>query len=182
MMKKLHVTDFSNDHIEQAVALDRKWFCADGASNEDFLSIFSKKDKHALVILSEDSLLKGFAVFDVLNPGEEVADYSGLETTTKTAFIQQFTTDSNYGVGNWEVDGLLLKAVEKHVAQLGCLVVWEALSKNHPYSLTKNPAYDAYGFYEANGYTVSTSHAISWKKIVPCNLLYKNLEERSDHE
>lgn len=174
-MDKLLVTDFTNDHIEQAVAMDIKWFGTHGARKEDFLSIFSKKDKHGLVLLSEDLVLKGFAVFDMLNPGVEVVDYPGLLTTTKTAFIQQFTTYSNYEVDNLQVDSILLSDVEKYVAQKGCSVVWEALSKNHPYSLIENPNHDAYGFYEASGYDISISHAISWKNLVPCNLLYKRL-------
>ncbi len=147
-----------------------------------FYQFFSKKDRHGLVLLSEDLVLKGFTVFDMLNPGVEVVDYPGLITTTKTAFIQQFTTCSNYEVDNWQVDSALLSEVEKYVAQKGCSVVWEALSKNHPYSLIENPNHDAYGFYEANEYEVSISHIISWKNLVPCNLLYKNLEQRSDHE
>lgn len=176
-VRNLKVVDFKYDFIDQAVELDKKWFGEYGANEDDFKMIFATENRKAIALV-DAKVLKGFAVFDILESGREVQDYKGLTTTVKTAFIQQFTTTTNYKLNSWEHDTTLLMALEKSAEDLHCLCVWEALSKDHPFASENNPGYDAYGFYENQGYSISIGHSISWREMVPCNLLSKNLKIR----
>jgi hypothetical protein len=53
--------------------------------------------------------------------------------------------------------------------------VWEALSKDHPFSKENNAKHDAYGFYDKNGYSISKKHEISWREEIVCNLIFKEI-------
>lgn len=168
------VTTFQKSHIPSAVELDARWFGDYGATPADFEQSLASPSTQALALLADDDLI-GFAVFDVLLSDQEVGGYEDLITNQTTTFIQQFTTALNYQIDNWKYDTFLLKGVESLARKLSCAVIWEALSKDHPYAQNNNKNHDAYGFYEWMGYEISPEHTISWQQKIPCNLIYKKI-------
>ncbi|MBP9703030.1 hypothetical protein KBD69_05105 [Candidatus Woesebacteria bacterium] len=78
------------------------------------------------------------------------------------------------------MDTELLKSVEQKAKELNCDEVWEALAITHPYSRERNSEYDAFRFYENNGYSYDRSNLIEWKPddsiTIPCYLFRKRIK------
>ena len=132
--------------------------------------------------LFEGTTFRGFATFEVVDPGNMPTNYTGKLLQTKTLFIQQFTTDQNYS-SDMRADRGLLDAVEARAKALGCTTVAEALDKNHAFSREKSIAergeqHDAFGFYEQQGYTTDRNNIWIWQAegIPPVNCLLYSKE------
>lgn len=170
---------FIEADVISASLLDHKWFGEYGITESQLLEYIRKNPADSLVLLA-DNIFCGFATFETLNSGSLPSDYVGkIPKTSKVLFIQQFTTTTNYSKPDMSVDAELLKTVEQKAKELECEEVWEALATNHPYSETSNVEYDAFGFYEKNGYMYDRSNLIEWKPdatiSIPCYLFRKKL-------
>lgn len=171
-------SSFREKDAKLAAALDRKWFGKSAISEQELLTAASSLDRN--VVLFSDENLIGFAIFEVLEATEIPSSYQGVFPLHSTVlFLQQFTTTTNYEVGNTWADKALLDVVEQTAMRLGSEEVWEALAVEHPYSKEQNPKFDAFGFYAVNGYEMS-SRKVIWQPNesinIPCLLLSKKLQ------
>jgi hypothetical protein len=165
--------------LSSASKLDHKWFGEYGISEAQLHEYINQHPSESLAILL-DNEFTGFATFETLNEGDLPTDYVGkIPKTRKVLFIQQFTTTTNYSKDDMSMDIELLKAVEQKAKELNCDEVWEALAITHPYSENQNSEYDAFGFYEKNGYSYDRLNPIEWKPdtiiTIPCYLFRKKL-------
>lgn len=161
-----------------AAALDRKWFGKHGISESELAKFVTTIPDSSLALLTDDQSM-GFATFEIIentNPKEQKGFFP---EHGKILFIQQFTTTSNYKIGDQSVDEALLAAVETKAKELECVAVWESLAVDHPYSKNQNPEFDAFGFYHAHGYTYDRTKTLTWlpdsKTSVHCYLFRKEL-------
>jgi hypothetical protein len=164
--------------IPAVVALDTKWFGEFGTSAEDVQKILDTMPNDTLGIFDGETLL-GFATFDVIENGSP-RDYVGdCTVATKTLFIQQFTTVTNYKNADDSADMKLLVEVEQVARDRGCRQVWIPLSVDHPYSKEKNPAFDAFGFFKRHAYTTDENMRMKWSPnadiAIDCFVFYKQL-------
>jgi hypothetical protein len=162
----------------KCVDLDKKWFGENGITENDLRQYIGNNYNHTVGIFDQ-SILGGFATFEIL---EKVPpkDYVGnFEVTGKILFIQQFTTATNYRVSDFSADIFLLSAVEKKAIELGCSEIWEALAVNHPYSKVLRPDFDAFGFYTSSDFIIDATAKIVWSPnpqfAIPCYLFRKKL-------
>lgn len=165
-----------------ASQLDRKWFGEYGISEKQLRYYINQHPTESMALLA-NNIFCGFATFEILFGGRLPSDYVGkVPKFTKVLFIQQFTTTTNYSKTDMSMDTELLKSVEQKANESGCLEVWEALASNHPYSEKSNVEYDAFGFYEKNGYMYDRSNLIEWKPdstiAIPCYLFSKKLKQQ----
>lgn len=131
--------------IAQASSLDKKWFGEHGISEEELNAHIATHQEESLAILEGDFLL-GFAVFEILDD-RKPKDYVGeILPTHRVLFIQQFTTKTNYGMRDMEMDKTLLLAIQNKAQERKCSDVWIALSKDHPYKKENTPDFDAFVF------------------------------------
>ncbi len=174
MFRKLSLKD-----IEQAVELDALWFGENGVTHRELEKLVTTVPSNTIGLFDTETLL-GFAAFEILPPGERPKNYTGFcIVNDKTLFIQQFTTQSNYKKSDSHLDSQLLTGIEKIASENHCLEIWEALSIEHPYSAAKNPDFDAFGFYDRQGYTVDESAMAAWEPNetlkIPCFVFRKVL-------
>lgn len=165
--------------IIPASQLDQKWFGEYGITESQLLKYIRKNPAASLALLA-DNIFCGFTTFETLNSGGLPRDYVGkIPKSSKVLFIQQFTTTTNYAKTNMSMDIELLKAIECKAVELNCDEIWEALASTHPYSEVSDANFDAFGFYEKNGYSYDRSNLIEWKPdttiSIPCYLFRKKL-------
>ncbi len=164
--------------INQAYELDKKWFGENGISKEELNHLVIQNPGNTLVLAHEDELL-GFAAFEILEKQVPKQYVGHIENQGKILFIQQFTTSTNYASANSGNDHTLLSAVENKAKAINCTEVWEALAVDHPYKKENNILFDAFGFYEAEGYFPDKTHLLTWQPnknvSIPCYLFRKNL-------
>lgn len=163
--------------ISLASQLDHKWFGDYGITQAQLLEYITLYPNESIALIA-NKIFNGFATFETLNHGNNPTDYVGkIPTVNKTLFVQQFTTTTNYSIVDMGMDTELLKTVEQKASELECDEVWEALATKHPYSKDQNSRYDAFGFYEKNGYSYDRSNLIVWKPdiniSIPCYLFRK---------
>jgi hypothetical protein len=173
MIRNLEIKD-----VSQAVVLDNKWFGRYGISAEELKKQITDHPNYAIGIFDEENLL-GFAVYEILQnttPKDYVGDCMAKE---KTLFIQQFTTQTNYNKSNSQDDAQLLTEIEMIAKTLKCNTIWEALSRQHPYSHEKNPQFDAFGFYKQHGFQMETKRKLTWSPTenihIDCFLFTKTI-------
>ncbi|MGZ6364206.1 MAG: hypothetical protein ACXWP0_21220 [Ktedonobacterales bacterium] len=151
---------------------------------QDLTPLANSSDR--ALTLFEGTAFRGFATFEVVEPGSLPSRYLGMPFQERALFIQQFTTDDNYS-GDMGADRRLLEAVEGRAVALGCAVVAEALDQNHAFSKERSIAergeqHDAFGFYEQQGYVTDKSTAWTWQAEgipeVRCLLYTKELTKR----
>ncbi len=165
--------------LADASQLDKKWFGNYGITTDELKALITNHPNDNLALF-EDNKLIGFATFEILE-NTMPRDYIGtIKVGGKVIFIHQFTTLTNYMVGNWTADELLLSKIENKAQEYKCKEIWEALSIGHPYSKTMNPNHDAYGFYTLNGFYLDKEFSLAWKPSnnsspIPCFLFRKNL-------
>jgi hypothetical protein len=165
----------SESDIDQAYLLDKKWFGDHGISKTDLLTLVTSHQQATLALLNKNELL-GFSTFEAIE-NQLPTDYKGtMFPKTKTLFIQQFTTITNYEIGNVDNDRLLLASIENKARELNCMEIWEALAINHPYKKENNKNFDAFGFYESQGYTFD-KNLLTWEPnstiSIPCYVFRK---------
>ena len=169
----------SKQDTDQAFLLDKQWFGANGISKTDLDALITSHQQNTIALVNENKLL-GFAAFEIIE-NRMPTDYNGeMFPQTKTLFIQQFTTSTNYSLENSEPDRLLLAAIENKAKELLCTEIWEALATNHPYKKEINPAFDAFGFYESQGYIFDRNNLVTWVPnstiSIPCYIFKKQIE------
>lgn len=161
-LRALEVRPLQKKDTKHAAIIDKKWFGSYGISEEELNRYIETSQSNTLALFRGDTL-EGFATFEVLE-GNSPKDYRGsISYVGKVLFIQQFTTMTNYKIDDPSMDKELLKALEKKAKDLGCKEVWEALSKDHPYSNMQNANFDAFGFYLSQGYDLDEATHLIWQ-------------------
>lgn len=171
-IRRAHLHD-----IPFLVALDRSSYGDYGADTRYFQQKISSPN--ALMFIAEsDGHVTGFVVFEIMEPGQILKDFSDLESiepmTDIWMHIIAFTTVSNFK--NVHADSKLLHAAEHEAKRLGCALFCVPLSIDHPY--LKN---DVFGFWEKNGYrNVGT---ITWiaraTESIDCFFYTKSAENKN---
>lgn len=176
---KFETRPLTQSDVQAGVELDHQWFGDHGITKQQLELIIVERPNNTLALIG-DNVFHGFATFELLEdtpPSDYVGD---IPAVSKVLFIQQFTTTTNYAVSNMEMDQKLLSNVEKKAKDLNCNEVWEALSTTHPYGQDNNPAHDAFGFYESQGYTFDKQNIIYWQPNedikISCYLLRKKIK------
>lgn len=166
------------DDAKEAAELDGKWF-EESVTEDGMRSLIADASDKTIAILDDNGVLQGFATFEILEntlPKEYVGE---VPQVGKVMFLGNFTTATNYNLQDWSADEVLLKAVEQKAKELGCTEVWEGLAVDHPYKKENKPEFDAYGFYENNGYRKDVVQGFAWQPneelSIPCVLFRKKI-------
>lgn len=159
----IEVRTLSRTDAKEASLLDKKWFGEYGISEKQLEDYIISHPEGGLAIYI-DNIFAGFTTFEILEDNIKPTDYIGnINHTSKTLFIQQFTTITNYKLTDYSVDTELIKAVEEYAKSKSCTEVWEALAIEHPYSTNVNPEYDAIGFYTKHSYSYDSNSTVKWQ-------------------
>lgn len=160
----------TEDDLEKLIEIDEKAYGKYGA--RDYLSKRVLPPYIGLVTQNE-KMVTGFVIFNVIEKGEVPEGFSGKpfveEMTGRWAFIEGFTTETNYK--NIEEDTELLKHAEKIAKKMGCIESGVPLPKDHPFEN------QAITFWEKNGY--KENGEVSWtseaSNIIDCYFYKKQL-------
>jgi hypothetical protein len=163
--------------IASVSALDKKWFGNYGVTTAE-LKVKIQESPTTNIVLYENNQLVGFAMFEIITD-KLPTDYVGnLVPVSKTMFIQQFTTTTNYNKHNNDVDQELLNALEIKAQEIGCTQIWEALAVDHPYRTENNPQFDVFGFYLSAGFRAE-EEKLAWQPSpetkIDCAVISKSI-------
>lgn len=150
------IRELSPQDIPHLVALDHASYGDYGADEKYFREKMSSQNTKIIITETNGNII-GFVVFEVVEPDQELKDFSDLKIsgsmTGKWMHIIAFTTISNFK--DVQSDTELLRAAEREAMLLGCTLFCVPLSIDHPYA--KN---DVFGFWESNGYR--NAGTITW--------------------
>ncbi len=172
-------------HIQHVSVMDKKWFGDKGISQNELQSLVENNLQNNLV-LTQSKTVVGFSIFEILDNKMPKGYVGHAPHQGKIMFIQQFTTATNYEKNNIDTDKALLLALEERAKESGCSEVWEALAINHPYKKENNSNFDAFGFYESQGYKTDENRYLSWQPnantSIPCFLFRKKISQYESHK